>query len=373
MSSSEPPPGRILLLSGGSLVSAHSLLSAITHPSAPPPLSSGGSAHAWRLDNKYYTADVQFELRHVEQCEAVRLEDYEAVLLVFDAVHRPDSFTSLRRWWEAAGGADLGVRLAVGLAAAAAGGGSSLLGSPAWLAEAEEWCAEQLVEFVEVAAPTGPAEGEGAPGLASVAAAAAAAPPGGGAGSTGSGGEATGMDRIREALQAHMWPGMQLKPSPRRGAAAAEPASRQADEAAEVKHTVPLAANSVHLTNGAAASDSRGSATAGDTAGSAAAGEEEGLSFADFLRSPAEAAAAAASRGQQGAGGAAEPAAGAAVQADAQAEAEVEDLHCLFELIEGHRAGLAQLPDAQRREAAADIVMQLMAAMGLDEEEEEGA
>lgn len=37
-----------------------------------------------------------------------------------------------------------------------------------------------------------------------------------------------------------------------------------------------------------------------------------------------------------------------------------------------HRAQLAQLPDAQRREAAADIVMQLLATMGLEDEEEEG-
>lgn len=36
----------------------------------------------------------------------------------------------------------------------------------------------------------------------------------------------------------------------------------------------------------------------------------------------------------------------------------------------GHRAQLSQLPDAQRREAAADLVMQLLDAMGLDDEEE---
>jgi hypothetical protein len=36
-----------------------------------------------------------------------------------------------------------------------------------------------------------------------------------------------------------------------------------------------------------------------------------------------------------------------------------------------HREQLAQLPDAQRREAAAAVVMQLMAAMGLDEGEGE--
>ena len=37
----------------------------------------------------------------------------------------------------------------------------------------------------------------------------------------------------------------------------------------------------------------------------------------------------------------------------------------------GHRARLAQLPDAQRREVAAVMVMQLMAAMGLEEDEDE--
>ncbi len=39
----------------------------------------------------------------------------------------------------------------------------------------------------------------------------------------------------------------------------------------------------------------------------------------------------------------------------------------------GHRAELAQLPDAQRREAAAGIVMQLLEAMGLSDEGEEGS
>lgn len=37
----------------------------------------------------------------------------------------------------------------------------------------------------------------------------------------------------------------------------------------------------------------------------------------------------------------------------------------------GQRERLAALPDAQRREQAAALVMQLMAAMGLEEEEGE--
>lgn len=37
----------------------------------------------------------------------------------------------------------------------------------------------------------------------------------------------------------------------------------------------------------------------------------------------------------------------------------------------GHRERLAALPDAQRREQAAALVMQLMSAMGLEEEDEE--
>lgn len=37
----------------------------------------------------------------------------------------------------------------------------------------------------------------------------------------------------------------------------------------------------------------------------------------------------------------------------------------------GHQAQLANLSDEQRREAAADMVMQLMTAMGLEEEDDE--
>ncbi|KAL4450045.1 hypothetical protein ABPG77_010714 [Micractinium sp. CCAP 211/92] len=363
MAGSSHLPGRILLLVGGSEEAGHALLGAITHPSAPPPLSSGRSTHQWRLDTKYYTAEVLFELRHVDQ--SPRLENgadeaaaYEAVLLVFEA-DLPESFASLQRWWEAAGGGDaeLGVRLAVAVAGAGAGSSGSSAGSPAWLAEAEQWCAEQLVELVHV--PAQPAEEEGAPG------------PGAGvpntAGSDRSSGESSGVERIREALQAHMWPGMQLKRSPQRGMAAAEPPAQQAD-----RDAAPTAAGSVRLANVTGSSVSGASEAAAAVAAQAAAAEAGDLSFEDFLRSPAEAAAAVA-RGQHSRGSAAEQAAGAVTDVDAGAEAEVEELQRLFALVAGHRAELAQLPDAQRREAAAGIVMQLLEAMGLSDEGEEGS
>lgn len=332
MSETSHSPGRILVLAGGRLEAAHSLLGAITHPSSPPPLSSSVSAHAWRLDTKYYTADVLFELRHVDH--SLRLENgadeaaaYEAVLLIFDA-DLPESFTSLQRWWEAAGGgdADFGVRLAVALAAQGASGSGSNVGSPAKMTDAEEWCAEQLVELVDVSARS--AEEEGAPGPAP------ASPDS--IGNSSWGGEATGVERIREALQAHMWPGMQLKPSPQRGAAAAPPAAQQSGEEAGMEDAVPAAAGSEHRANGAASSDGGGSMQdAGAVAGSGAAAEAADLSFADFLRLPPEAAAAAAVQGRRVAGGAAAPTAGAFGGADEAAEAEVEELQRLFGLIAG--------------------------------------
>lgn len=318
------------MLAGGSLGSAHSLFGSITLATALSPLSSGGSAQHWRLDTKYYTADVLFELRHVDQSLRLgnsvdELAAYEAVLLAFEA-DRPESFASLQRWWDAAGGgsADLGVRLAIGLGPGGGGESGSSAGSTNWMAEAEEWCAEQLVELVHVS--QNPAEGEGAPGSTAAVLENAS--------SSYGRDEATGVDRIREALQAHMWPGMQLKPSPQRGGAAPGPPIQQAKSCADVEDAVPPAEGSGRLANGTSSTDSSGGPQAAGTPAGTEAAAEDGLSFADYLRSPAEAAAAAA-RGRRGAGGAPKLAAGAAAVADASGEAEVEELQRLFAMVAG--------------------------------------
>ena len=271
-------PGRILLV-GAPGVSTLPLLGAITGQPTPSP----DQRHPWSIDNKYYRAEVQLEVRQVDQCEGLQLAaaGYEAVVLAFDAAHQP-SFDSVQRWYEGAAGddADLGVKLAVAMRP-----GGSGHASPPWLQRAEEWCAEQLVEYVEWGAADAP-EPEGP----------AAAREG-----------ATGVRRIHEALEAHMWPGMQLKPAPQRGAAAAAAAAAQG-EAAGVEGAAPQpAANG--LSNGAAAPAVAAAAAAPD------------FSFSQYLQAPDQAVAAAAAAAGGGPG----------------EEAEVEQLEQLFAQMQSER------------------------------------
>lgn len=263
--------GRILLL-GASGVGKHRLLQSIRGQET---VRQPDATYPWRLDNKYYTADVQFDVRHVDQCAELELESagYEAVVIVFDA-GRQASFDSVQRWYEAAGGgeAELGVQLAVGTRED--GLPRSTKGEPAkpsWLVAAEKWCTEQLVEYVETWSTT---ERQQQPAQE--------------AASSGQGSEgASGVQRIREALEAHMWPGLRLKPNPRHGvAAAAESLSQEASDA-EVEEAEPAPA-----TNGVRSGGSSSSPRAA-----------QDLSFTDYLRDPDEAVAAAGIAGGQPTGG----------------------------------------------------------------------
>lgn len=271
MSASEAT-GRILLV-GDSRLNAPWLLAAIRGQDGA---DQSQDCYEWRLDTKYYTADVQIDVRHVEQCAQLQLsEGYEAVLMVFDAGEQ-STFESVHRWYQAAGGedAELGVRLAV----AVSDGGSPPAAS--WLAAAEDWCAERLVELVEVRRWEQHAQQRASPHD-----------------------DATGVLRIREALEAHMWPGLQLKPSPRHGQGFAAAAAATTGGSQQVEDAAPgpsLAGE--HSANG----------HAGRVGGEPPEGED--LSFADYLRAPNAAVAA---------GG---PASGAACEG----EAGVEQLERLF-------------------------------------------
>ncbi len=337
--------GRILVV-GDSAVAKHQLLAAIGASPASEQSGTGTAAAdaLLQLDTKYYTADADVELRHIDECASLHLGDgaYEAVLLVFDASRQP-SFEAVQAWFEGAGGAaaDLPIRLAV------ATGLHRLprrpdghADKPLWLAEAEEWCAEQLMEFVEV--------GEEAAGEAEAAAEAAR------------GGEgATGAARVREALEAHMWPGMRLKAAPRhRAAAIAAAAAAEADEAEAAAAAALRQRQQQDRQQGQGAAQANGAAAIPEANGApadgqaaAAAADEEDFSFSRYLQAPGTAA------GGPGSGAAG---AGAGAAAAGGEEAEVEQLERLFAQVAGALAGsprsvpgMAQLSSAGCRHAAA--------------------
>ena len=173
-----------ILLVGGADVGRHDFAGVICGRTVP---QAEESLHHWRLDTKYYTADVVLDVRHLASAPAAAAvqQSYEAAVLVFAAA-RPDTFTSLQQWWGAADAEDLPIRLAV--ATGCAPPASQLADRPAWLQEAEAWCSERLIELIEV----GKANTEEPIAVE---------------------GERVGAARVIEALQTHMWPGLQLKPA----------------------------------------------------------------------------------------------------------------------------------------------------------------
>lgn len=214
--------------------------------------------YEWRLDTKYYAADVQIDVRHVEQCSQLQLGSagYEAVLMVFDASEKA-TFESVQRWYQAAGGseAELGVRLAVGVYDSdRQSAASDEQGKSRWLVAAEDWCAEQLVEFVE--AYRGEQHGQQP---------------------AASREDAAGVQRVREALEAHMWPGLQLKPNPRHGQGLAARAARAAAGSEQAADAMPGPG-----LLGTSAANGHANRTSGGPA------EGVDLSFADYLRAPDE-------------------------------------------------------------------------------------
>ena len=195
-------PPRVLLI-GDAGVGKHLLLSLITGCDEP----KGQPSYPWRLDTKYYTADVAIEVRGTVAA-GDGAAAYEAVLLVFDSTRQP-SFDSLQQWWrsQGQGAEDVPIKLAVAAKAArldtaTAGAAAGEAGRPAWLEAAHAWCGEQLIEYVE--SSTWEAERDAAGQQDQ---------------KRGLEAEASGVARIVEALQANMWPGMQLKPGGRDGGA----------------------------------------------------------------------------------------------------------------------------------------------------------
>lgn len=199
-------------------VDKRALVAGITGHAADP----GAACAPWTIDNRYYTVEVELLLAE-PGTGGEPAASHEAVVIVFD-MGRQQSFASLREWWEEQGGAaEPGVKLAVatGCSGAAVGGGGGGAAAEQWVLDAQEWCAEELIEYVEVG------------DLGAAAAAAASGGPSGAPLQEQAGrGEAEGLQRVVEALHAHTWPGLQLKP---RGSGSSQPAaSRQpAPEAAE--------------------------------------------------------------------------------------------------------------------------------------------
>lgn len=107
----------------------------------------------WQLDTKYYTADVQIEVAivsHDEPCRSSQVADSEALLLVFD-VTTEDSMDTIQKWMESLDSNIPEVCLMLANRMDLLATGSSA--SEGWHEQAQDWCCQNLFEYIEVGLP----------------------------------------------------------------------------------------------------------------------------------------------------------------------------------------------------------------------------
>lgn len=105
----------------------------------------------WRLDTKYYTADVQIKVESLsaeEPCSS-QVANSEALLLVFDVTDE-QSLHSVRRWTQSLNGnlPEVCLMLANRMDLLAADHSSQP--EQSWHGQAQDWCCKNLFEYIEV-------------------------------------------------------------------------------------------------------------------------------------------------------------------------------------------------------------------------------
>lgn len=349
-----------LLLVGAPGAGKHALIAALQ----PDVSSTKDHAAGYRLqlDTKYYSAAARVQVASPSSSCCAAAAAAEALLLVFDA-SSVASFRQLQSW-VAAHADDLegaGVRLAVANKADLLCCGSGEVARQDWHEEAMAWCGEHLIEYVEAAAACADVDAQ-----------------------LRLDGEVQGVARVREALEAHMWPGLVEKPWPRSGvhggscstgaaeaggaagasgsqheAAAGAPA---ADDGEAPKPACSSGSNGlaqVHESRAQAAADS-GSVPAeessADTSGSPSVGPSEQRSEQPPAQQERQKSSNKSSRCEQ------------------ELEAGLDNFDAVLGQLSGARERLSKLPDAERRAAAADMALRFAAMLGVDDDDDtEGA
>jgi hypothetical protein len=173
--------------------------------------ASGSELHTWSVDNKYYRASIPCHATSTST-PADECQGCEAVVLVFDPRSQA-AFKQVQAWWGAVEEQSAEIQLVVAVFEDAA---EYLSTQPRqqWLQAAEDWCGEQMVEYVELCSSS--------PGAARV---------------QGSEEGKQGLARLVEALQSHMWPSAEMRQQQgqqgQQGPAAAEAAAEAAEAGAQ--------------------------------------------------------------------------------------------------------------------------------------------
>ncbi|RUP44055.1 hypothetical protein BC936DRAFT_150010 [Jimgerdemannia flammicorona] len=206
----------------GKLALITKLLTVVSHPLPPDlPPATNPTGHAglkipWRIDTKYYAADVQFWVDETaspgEEAVEEAMRQYEdkangvgdvvdAIVFVFRR-DRHDTFTDLERWTPFVRRYEPAIALCVGVEAGLVGGEANVeAGTAKEREEYEDWCLENGFEYIDLDARE---EDDDNTGSDHAEATRTTDPP--------------GLARVLEALQSNMWDGMTRKPAASDGA-----------------------------------------------------------------------------------------------------------------------------------------------------------
>lgn len=142
----------------------------------------------WHIDNKYYTADIPVKVCDFGTASSNLESKPEVFVFVFDCTSQA-SFETLKSWSEANPTDDAEIRIAL------ANKADTLLKSttssaerPAWLDQAIDWCAENLIEYIEISCTSPELDAK-----------------------LELDGDPMGFRRLSDALQAHAWPSLVRK------------------------------------------------------------------------------------------------------------------------------------------------------------------
>ncbi|KAJ7365833.1 hypothetical protein OS493_002554 [Desmophyllum pertusum] len=178
--------GRVLVVSCSSFLSPKDVISEMcrTECSVPTELPDGSlSSYLWRIENKYFTADVGLCACSVSslppQCEFAVNMNFQSVIIVFDQKEKA-SFKEVTSWLPYIKTQDPSVLLLLN---------SGKGGSSAGISKAEvvKWCLDNSFELIEMISEEDEEEDEGDEFR-----------------------EKIGIERVVEALQCAEWPNMKM-------------------------------------------------------------------------------------------------------------------------------------------------------------------
>lgn len=183
------PAGEVLIV-GEAGVGKQSLVNRLLNSKAADRKTPLKQQQQWDLDTKYYTAQVLVECQLPTEQAAPAAATCGGLVLVF-AADQKSSFHAVRDWVEHLPSDVADVRLCIAnkIDKLVRPDCPQQVQRSTLLAEAVQWCADSLFEYIEVSSSDAEVDQQ----LVWEE-------------------QQQGVSRVKEALEAHMWPGLKMKP-----------------------------------------------------------------------------------------------------------------------------------------------------------------